>query len=214
MVDAIRASIAIPGVLPPVPFGTDLLVDGGVLHNLPVHLVSDDPSIGTVIASDVAPPVGPGAPSDFGLSVSGWAVARRRLRRRTPRSHPRLSAVLMRSMLIGSARRSRSPPALGGDRPVPRPGPARHRAARLLVGRARRPPGLRVGGALDRRVRPDDACRAPTTRVTHPGTVFSVISVAPRCHDARYGIEDTHRVRLLHLRHRPPEMGGAVRGLR
>ncbi len=32
---AIRASVAIPGILPPVPFEGDLLVDGGVLNNLP-----------------------------------------------------------------------------------------------------------------------------------------------------------------------------------
>ena len=36
---AIRASVAIPGVLPPVPFDGDLLVDGGVLNNLPVQVM-------------------------------------------------------------------------------------------------------------------------------------------------------------------------------
>ena len=36
---AIRASVAIPGVLPPVPFNGDLLVDGGVLNNLPCDVM-------------------------------------------------------------------------------------------------------------------------------------------------------------------------------
>ena len=36
---AVRASVAIPGVLPPVPFGGDLLVDGGVLNNLPCDVM-------------------------------------------------------------------------------------------------------------------------------------------------------------------------------
>ena len=75
---AIRTSIAIPGVLPPVAHDGHLLADGGVLDNLPVGQFANDPSIGVIIASDVAPPLGPSAKSDFGLSVSGWKVARSR----------------------------------------------------------------------------------------------------------------------------------------
>ena len=63
---AIRASVAIPGVLPPVPFEGDLLVDGGVLNNLPAQVMRTDSTIGTVIAVDVAPQRGPRARSDFG----------------------------------------------------------------------------------------------------------------------------------------------------
>ncbi|MGQ0826702.1 MAG: patatin-like phospholipase family protein [Actinomycetota bacterium] len=37
VVDAVLASAAIPGVYAPVPWGDDLLVDGGVLANLPIH---------------------------------------------------------------------------------------------------------------------------------------------------------------------------------
>jgi predicted acylesterase/phospholipase RssA len=74
----IRASVAIPGVLPPVPYGEDLLVDGGVLNNLPVEMMRSDGGIGTVIAVDVAPPRGPRARSDYGLSVSGFRASRRR----------------------------------------------------------------------------------------------------------------------------------------
>lgn len=100
---AIRASTAIPGVLPPVPHEGDLLIDGGVLDNLPVDLVSTDPSIDRVIAVDVAPPRGPRAKSDFGLSVSGWRALWSQM---TGRGHtyPGVSVVLMRTMLIGSAR--------------------------------------------------------------------------------------------------------------
>ena len=36
---ALRASIAIPGLLPPVFRGGQVLVDGGVVHNLPVDLM-------------------------------------------------------------------------------------------------------------------------------------------------------------------------------
>lgn len=100
---AVRASVAIPGVLPPVPFDGDLLIDGGVLDNLPVDLVVDDPSIGTIIAVDVAPPMGPRAKGDYGLSVSGWSALRNQIGRKK-NQYPGVVAVLMRTMLIGSAR--------------------------------------------------------------------------------------------------------------
>lgn len=100
---AVRASVAIPGVLPPVPLDGDLLIDGGVLDNLPVDVVSDDPSIGTTIAVDVTPPLGPRAKGDYGLSVSGWSALRKQISRRK-NEYPGVVAVLMRTMLIGSAR--------------------------------------------------------------------------------------------------------------
>ncbi|MBZ0114949.1 MAG: patatin-like phospholipase family protein, partial [Thermoanaerobaculia bacterium] len=53
---AIRASMAVPGVLAPVQIGPYSLVDGGVLDNLPVEVVK---SMGAdvVIAVDVASPL-------------------------------------------------------------------------------------------------------------------------------------------------------------
>jgi predicted acylesterase/phospholipase RssA/CRP-like cAMP-binding protein len=100
---AIRASVAIPGVLPPVPFHGDLLVDGGVLNNLPIDMMRHDGRIGTVIAVDVSPPDGPRAKSDFGLSVSGVRAVLARLRGRRS-TYPSLSSVLLRSMLTGAVR--------------------------------------------------------------------------------------------------------------
>jgi predicted acylesterase/phospholipase RssA/CRP-like cAMP-binding protein len=100
---AIRASIAIPGVLPPVASGDDLLVDGGVLNNLPVDVLRDDSSVGTVIGVDVSPAVGPRARADHGLSVSGWKALRAQLGRGRS-SYPGISAVLMRTMVVGSMR--------------------------------------------------------------------------------------------------------------
>lgn len=35
-VDAVMASVSLPGVLPPVPWGDDLLMDGGVSNNTPI----------------------------------------------------------------------------------------------------------------------------------------------------------------------------------
>lgn len=100
---AIRAGTSIPGVFPPTPVGDDLHVDGGVLDNLPVDVMRARPGIGTVIAVDVAPPVGPRARADYGLSVSGWKALWSSLGRRRS-VYPPISVVLMRSMILGSMR--------------------------------------------------------------------------------------------------------------
>jgi predicted acylesterase/phospholipase RssA len=101
MVRAVRASVAIPGILPPVAMGDDLLVDGGVLNNLPFEPMRSDGRIDTVIAVDVAPARGPRAKADFGLSVSGLRALSASVRR-APSEYPSVSAVLLRSMLAGS----------------------------------------------------------------------------------------------------------------
>ncbi len=100
---AIRATSAIPGVMPPVPLGDSLLVDGGVLNNLPIDIARKYSPAGKIIAIDVAPPRGPGAHGDYGLSVSGWDAFR--ASRRSKRSpYPGISAILMRSMIAASMR--------------------------------------------------------------------------------------------------------------
>lgn len=102
MVRALKATIALPVIMPPVPIDGDLHVDGGVLDNLPISTMAADASIGTVVAVDVSPPSGPPAEEDYGLSVSGWSVLRRRLTRR-PTTQPDIGQTLMSSMLIGSS---------------------------------------------------------------------------------------------------------------
>lgn len=100
---AIRATSAIPGVMPPVPLGDSLLVDGGVLNNLPIDVARKYAPAGKIVAIDVAPPRGPGAHGDYGLSVSGWDALR--ASRGSKRSqYPGISAILMRSMIAASMR--------------------------------------------------------------------------------------------------------------
>lgn len=112
---AIRASVAIPGVLPPVPLDGELLVDGGVLNNLPIETLNADGTIGTVIAVDVAPAQGPRAKSDFGLHVSGLNALTQPLRRRRNKvAYPKVSAVLLRSMLAGAVLNQRNAVKNGG----------------------------------------------------------------------------------------------------
>jgi predicted acylesterase/phospholipase RssA/CRP-like cAMP-binding protein len=100
---AIRASVAIPGVLPPVPEGDELLVDGGVLNNLPIDVMREQNPTGPLIAVDVVPPQGPSAKSDYGLSVSGWQVALNRiLPWRRGADVPGIGSTMLRSMLVGA----------------------------------------------------------------------------------------------------------------
>lgn len=103
LVPAVRASVSIPGVLPPVAHGDDLLVDGGVLNNLPADILRRDVEQGVVVAVDVAPPIGPRAKGDLATSVSGWEALRSVAGRGRP-AYPGITAVLMRTMIAGSMR--------------------------------------------------------------------------------------------------------------
>ena len=49
---AVRASISIPGLMPPVQHGEQILVDGGLLNNLPADVMCADPD-GEVICVDL-----------------------------------------------------------------------------------------------------------------------------------------------------------------
>lgn len=56
LVEAIRASAAMPGVLPPAVVNGELAVDGAVLNNLPVDIMQQKP-VGRIIAIDFSAPV-------------------------------------------------------------------------------------------------------------------------------------------------------------
>ena len=98
---AVRASMALPGILPPVPWGRDLLVDGGVLNNLPVDLMRARVGRGQVIAVDLTVPVEVEAPLGYRDTPSGWGLLWDRVRR-APRDLPLLPGVLMRAKELAS----------------------------------------------------------------------------------------------------------------
>jgi len=90
-----------------VPHDGDLLVDGGVLNNLPFEPMRDDSTIETIVAVDVAPDQGPRARSDYGMSVSGFRALGASVRRGKS-DYPSVTSVLLRSMLTGSVRNQRT----------------------------------------------------------------------------------------------------------
>lgn len=101
---AIRASVSIPGVLPPVPDAGDFLVDGGVLNNMPIDVMRQKINSGKVIAIDVSTSGGLTCEHDYGTHVSGWS---RLLQRFVPwlekKRPPGLAEVLMETLFVGSA---------------------------------------------------------------------------------------------------------------
>jgi predicted acylesterase/phospholipase RssA/CRP-like cAMP-binding protein len=98
--EAILASLAIPGVFPPIPTPEGrLLVDGGVLDNLPVETMARDAE-GPVIAVDVTRadawrPYRSGVPS-------AWRARAKSLILGQQAEVPRLAETLLRTLAVGS----------------------------------------------------------------------------------------------------------------
>lgn len=99
---AVRASVSLPGIFPPVADDGDLLVDGGVMENLPISGFVADGTIGTIIAVEASPPEGPKATPDQTLSISGIHAIRSRLSRNRE-SYSGLLDMVMGSIIVGSS---------------------------------------------------------------------------------------------------------------
>jgi predicted acylesterase/phospholipase RssA/CRP-like cAMP-binding protein len=97
--EAVRASVSIPGILPPVRSGDRLLVDGAVRDNLPIAtLRAAHPTPMRVIAVDVGKEgrFTAGDTPDGG-HVSGWRLMARRLHpRRSDPGVPSIASMVMR----------------------------------------------------------------------------------------------------------------------
>jgi NTE family protein len=93
---ALRASVALPGILPPVTHHGHLLVDGGVMNNLPVDVMKQQAG-GPIIASDVTGEIDLRATDDrYGERPFWWLIAQRM------RGNPSIVSILMRSGTVGS----------------------------------------------------------------------------------------------------------------
>ncbi len=95
---AIRASSGLPGLVPPVVDGGDLLYDGGLMNNLPIDIMREEIRSGPVIAVDVVPPVDLNLHAPQLYSPSGWRLALDRLNPFTaPMSIPGIVSILQRA---------------------------------------------------------------------------------------------------------------------
>lgn len=98
IVQALRASIALPGILPPITEGESVLVDGGVLRNLPTDLMRAVHA-GPIVAVDVCVDSGLTA-ADLAGPTSLWKwFAAGGWRRGAP-----IVSVLLRSATVTAAR--------------------------------------------------------------------------------------------------------------
>lgn len=85
--EAVRASIAIPGIFTPVPQANgELLVDGAVLNNFPVDHMAERLFGGTLIGVNVGQVEALENIYNYGNSLSGWQILGNRLNPFTPRA--------------------------------------------------------------------------------------------------------------------------------
>jgi NTE family protein len=112
LVKLLLASTAIPGALPPVLHGGELLCDGGSFNNFPVDVMRAQRGIGTVIGVDLdyRQPLKvelDEVPGGWAMFLDQWRPPRRRRYRL-----PSLPTYLMTVMVLNSMERSRRSRAL------------------------------------------------------------------------------------------------------
>lgn len=100
---AIRSSMSLPGILVPCYHGGDLLVDGGLVNNLPFDVMRSVFKDNKVIAVDVEPKRDLTVNTGFATEISGWALVLNRLNpfRKTVEI-PSILSVLIRSATLAS----------------------------------------------------------------------------------------------------------------
>jgi predicted acylesterase/phospholipase RssA/CRP-like cAMP-binding protein len=103
LAEAVTASTRAPGIFPPVVIAGELHVDGGLINNVPVDVMSDFANGGIVIGVDVSPPHELNEVANYGHDVSGWQAAWSRFNpNRQKRSYrPSILLVLMRVIEFG-----------------------------------------------------------------------------------------------------------------
>ena len=111
---AVRASLSLPGIFPPIYADGDLLIDGAALDNVPVEVMRARVGSGSVIAVDLFPNVEPVTAAPFDSGLSGWQVLGRRLNPLAPpRPVPSVVDILSRSTGLSGVRHQRT--ALADD---------------------------------------------------------------------------------------------------
>lgn len=112
LLQALLASIAIPGALPPVLRQGDLLCDGGTFNNFPVDVMRRQRGVARVIGVDLSND----RPRRFDTDEvpGGWALLRDRLRPRRQRRYrlPGLATLLINTTILYSVSRQKQARAM------------------------------------------------------------------------------------------------------
>jgi len=101
--DALRASMSLPAMIPPVCKNGDLLVDGGLLNNLPIDKMRKMSGNINIIAVDISPKLDLTNHNDFPSDVSGFRLLLSRLNpfQKSIKS-PNILNVIERSMTLAA----------------------------------------------------------------------------------------------------------------
>jgi lysophospholipid hydrolase len=103
LLNATLATARVPGVFPPLVSQGDLLVDGGLLNNVPADLMKQFCNGGPVVAVDVSPKTELASIVDYGLQVSGWRFLLERLLHLRHRPQvPSFLGILARTVSVKS----------------------------------------------------------------------------------------------------------------
>ena len=106
--EAVRASIAIPGVFSPISRDGDLLVDGGIMNNLPIDVMRSYCEQGPVLAVNVSPRAS-NHHWDIPPHQSGWKLLANRLNPfQANERAPSIAGTVLRSLDTNSVSRARS----------------------------------------------------------------------------------------------------------
>lgn len=101
--DALRASMSLPAMIPPVCKNGDLLVDGGLLNNLPIDQMRKTAGRINIIAVDISPKLDLTNNNNFPSDVSGFKLLLSRLNpfQKSIKS-PSILNVIERSMTLAA----------------------------------------------------------------------------------------------------------------
>jgi len=103
--DALRASAAMPGIIPPAVVNGRLTIDGAVVDNLPVDIMQQKP-VSRIVAVELTSQQR--MQVDYSSVPSPWAVFRGRYLPFAPRHRvPALSAIMLKATLLGTQERVR-----------------------------------------------------------------------------------------------------------
>jgi predicted acylesterase/phospholipase RssA len=103
--DALRASAALPGIIPPAVVNHRLTIDGAVVNNLPVDIMRQKP-VSRIVAVDLSS--SELVEVDYTSIPSPWSVFRGRYLPFTRRQRvPSLSTIMLKSSLLGTFERVR-----------------------------------------------------------------------------------------------------------
>lgn len=100
---AVRASSAVPGMLPPFVNNGDLLIDGGLYNNLPLDIMRLRNPNGKVIGVDVIPAADLPRVAPYEGSLSGWMALYNMLAPwKRNKSMPNIATLLYRTLEVSS----------------------------------------------------------------------------------------------------------------